>query len=71
MAVANINIKFAKESECSLLLDFIRELALYEKRIDKVTATRENIYDIIFKRNLGKAIIAEINRIPAGFALFF
>ena len=71
MISANINIRFAQENDCALLLDFIKELALYEKRPDSVIATEENIYDIVFKRNIGKAIIAEVNNEPVGFALFF
>ncbi|MBM3700905.1 MAG: GNAT family N-acetyltransferase [Actinobacteria bacterium] len=71
MTSLNINIRFAKETECALLVDFIKELAIYEKRLASVKATEENIYDIVFKRNIGQAIIAEANNEPVGFALFF
>jgi len=71
MKLLNINIRFAKETDCGLLLNFIKELALYEKRLDSVIATEENIYDLVFKRNIGQAIIAEANKEPVGFALFF
>ncbi|MBN1298673.1 MAG: GNAT family N-acetyltransferase [Actinobacteria bacterium] len=71
MAYENINIRLARKKDCGLLLDFIKELALYEKRLESVKATREDIRDIVFKRKIGRAIIAEYEKNAAGFALFF
>ncbi len=71
MTSLHVKIRFAEETDCALLLDLIKELALYEKRLDSVISTEENIYDIVFKRKIGQAIIAEKDQEPLGFALFF
>jgi len=67
----NLNIRLANENDCALLLDFIKELALYEKRLESVTANEKDIYDLLFLKKTAQAIIAELNKEPAGFALFF
>jgi len=64
-------IRLAQERDTSLLLDFIRRLADYEKRLHEVTATEEDVKSVIFGRKIAEAIIAEYNGEPAGFAIFF
>lgn len=64
-------IRIAQEKDTALLLDFIRRLADYEKRPHEVTATEEDIRDVIFGRKIAEAIIAEHGDKPAGFAIFF
>jgi GNAT superfamily N-acetyltransferase len=64
-------IRPAQERDTALLLDFIRRLADYEKRLHEVTATEEDIKSVIFDRKIAEAIIAEYKGNPAGFAIFF
>ena len=71
MISANVNIRFAQENDCALLLDFIKELALYEKRLECVSANEKDIFNLIFQKKHAHAIIAGVNKEPAGFALFF
>jgi GNAT superfamily N-acetyltransferase len=64
-------IRAAQESDTGLLLDFIRRLADYEKRLHEVTAKEEDIRSVVFDKKIAEAIIAEFNGKPAGFAIFF
>jgi GNAT superfamily N-acetyltransferase len=64
-------IRTAQESDTAVLLDFIRRLADYEKRLHEVTATEEDIRSVVFGKKVAEAIIAEHEGIPAGFAIFF
>jgi GNAT superfamily N-acetyltransferase len=64
-------IRPAQESDTAILLDFIRRLADYEKRLKEVTATEEDITNVIFGKKIAEAIIAEHEGKPAGFAIFF
>lgn len=64
-------IRPAQESDTAILLDFIKRLADYEKRLNEVIATEEDIRNVIFGKKIAEAIIAEHKKTPAGFALFF
>jgi GNAT superfamily N-acetyltransferase len=64
-------IRFADEKDASIILKFIKELALYEHLSDAVTATEERILTSIFVNKQAEVILGEENGIPVGFALFF
>lgn len=64
-------IRFAEEKDIGLILDFIKELADYEKLLHEVVATEEILMDSLFKRKAAEVIIGEHNGEPVGFALFF
>ncbi len=67
-----IQIRPAELTDCELILQFIRELAEYEKLLDRVVATPEKLRATLFgTRAYAEAIIGEINGVPRGFALFF
>lgn len=67
-----INIRFAKIDDTDLILNFIRELAIYEKLLDDVSANADLIRNALFsERKYAECIIAEYNHQPVGFALFF
>ena len=66
-----LKIRFAKEEDTGILLDFIKRLAVYEKRPESVKATNDDIRRTIFEKKIAEAIIAEYERKPAGFAIFF
>lgn len=67
----NFNIRFAVESDVKLILDFIKELADYEKLLHEVVATEEILRESLFERKAAEVIIAEYKGEPIGFALFF
>ncbi len=67
----NLKIRPAEENDSALILDFIKKLAGYEKKPDEVTATQEDISEVLFKKKIAEAIIAELDDIPVGFAIFF
>ncbi len=64
-------IRFAEEKDAALILQFIKELAEYEKMSALVTATLENIRESIFKKNQAEVILCEFEGTPVGFCLFF
>jgi GNAT superfamily N-acetyltransferase len=65
-------IRPAQASDCGLVLAFIRELAEYEKLLDRVQATEAKIREGLFgARPYAEAIIGEIDGAPCGFALYF
>lgn len=69
--IADFKLRFAEEKDAGLILGFIRELAEYEKMLDKVAATEENIRTSLFDRKVAEVVIGEYDGRPVGFALFF
>jgi len=66
-----VSIRFATEADCGLILQFIRELALYEKAPDAVVATEADLKRHGFgDKPQFEALIAELDGEPAGMALF-
>ncbi len=67
-----IRIRGARREDVPLILEFIRELAEYEKLSDEVVATETALERTLFgERRCAEALIAEAGEGPAGFALFF
>jgi len=70
--VSNLVLRLATESDCGLILKFIRDLAVYEKLDHTVIATEEAVRATLFgPRAYAEVILAEWDDRPAGFALFF
>jgi GNAT superfamily N-acetyltransferase len=67
----NVAIRPATIDDCGLILQFIRELALYEKAPEAVVATEAQLREHGFgPRPQFEAIIAALDGEPAGMALF-
>ncbi|MDA0339534.1 MAG: GNAT family N-acetyltransferase [Proteobacteria bacterium] len=67
-----ISIRNAVKDDGSSLLQFITELADYERMSDDVVATAPDISSALFgPRPCAEAVIAEWETQPVGFALFF
>lgn len=67
-----ITIRKAVPGDESAILNFIIELATYEKLAHEVVATTDHIRKTLFTENpKAFALIAEIDNAPAGFALYF
>lgn len=67
----NFTIRPAKETEASLILEFIKKLAAYEKCSDEVVADEATIYNSIFVEKAAEVLFAEEDGVVIGFALFF
>jgi hypothetical protein len=67
-----LHIQPAKIDDTALLRTMIRELADYEHELDRVTITEEDLARDGFGKNPRfRALIAEWDEQPAGYALFF
>jgi GNAT superfamily N-acetyltransferase len=67
-----LKVRAAQQTDVSLILALIRELAEYERAPDAVKATEESLLRDGFGENPRfRCIIAEYKGQPAGFALFF
>lgn len=63
--------RYAEEKDCALILQFIRNLAEYEKMLDEVVATEELLRKWLFERQKAEVIFACVDGKEVGFALFF
>ena len=67
-----ITIRAAISSDVSQVLEFIRELAEYEKLIHEVTVTQEALGLSLFgEKPYAEVLLAFVGEKPAGFCLFF
>ncbi|CAH0998764.1 hypothetical protein LEM8419_00112 [Neolewinella maritima] len=65
-------IRFATRADLPVILNFIRQLADYEKLAHEVTATEADLERTLFgEQPAAEVVIAEHEGAPAGFALFF
>lgn len=71
MGKENMEFRYAKREDCGLVLDFIRELAAYEKMSDQVVATPELLEEWIFDKQKAEVVFALEEGREVGFALFF
>ena len=70
-ASAPVAVRPATKTDVPLIYDLIRALAEYERAPDQVTGTPELLHRWLFgARPAAEALIAEVDRAPAGFALF-
>ena len=68
----NLVIRYAEEKDLDIILNLIKELAVYEKLSDEVTATKDILKENLFgERKYAEVLIAEYNGDAAGQALFF
>ena len=63
--------RFAEERDTSLILDFIKALAEYEKMSDLVVADENLLREWIFEKKKAEVIFAMEKGKEVGFALFF
>ena len=64
-------IRFAEEKDAATLVGLIRELAEYERMLDKVKATEELVRNSIFRCKAAEAIIGEYCGEAVAYAIFF
>ena len=68
---SSIDYRFASEEDVGLILQFIRELAEYEKMLSEVVATEALLHEWIFEKHKAEVIFALEDGREVGFALFF
>ena len=66
-----MTIRYAERKDCELILQFIKELADYEKMLNEVVATPEILEEWIFDKHKAEVIFAMEGDTEVGFALFF
>lgn len=72
MAATAMRIVTASERDVPLILEFIRELAAYEKHLDRVEATEARIRENLFGAQPAASVIfAFSGDKPVGFAVFY
>ena len=72
MSSGKLFIRQATEHDVPLLLDFIRAIAEYEKRLLEVVATEKSIRESLFgKQSTAEGLIAEHENEPVAFAVYF
>ena len=64
-----MSFRFAERRDTALILQFIRELADYEKMLDQVEATEELLEEWIFEKRKAEVIFVLEDGTEAGFAL--
>ena len=70
--MANFHIEAARPEDCGVILQFIRDLAEYERLLDQVVATEEDVRRELFgEKSVIRAVVAWEDETPVGFALYF
>jgi len=69
--MTEFSIRSAHPEDCSLILQFIKDLALYENMLDQVTATEGLLNEWIFGKKKAEVIFACEDGVEVGFAVFF
>jgi len=65
------SFRFAMKKDTELVLQFIKQLAVYEKMPDAVKYTKESLEDWMFKRQKGEAVFVLEDEKEVGFCLFY
>ena len=66
-----IEFRYAERKDVGLILQFIKELADYEKMLDQVVADEATLEEWIFDKQKAEVIFAMEKGEEVGFALFF
>ena len=66
-----LTFRFAEERDTPLILEFIRELADYERLLDQVVADEATLRDQLFEKRRAEVLFALEDGAEVGFALFF
>jgi GNAT superfamily N-acetyltransferase len=70
--IPQLILRFARETDAELILDFIQELAAYERLSHEVVTDVKGLRQSLFGgRQVAEVVIAEYGDHPAGMALFF
>ena len=68
----NFKIRPAHVDDVRIILELIRDLATYERAPDEVTATEEQLVDVLFgEQPTAEVLLAFEAKSPVGFAVYF
>jgi GNAT superfamily N-acetyltransferase len=69
---SDFEIRSAHVEDVPIILELIRDLATYERAPNEVTATEEQLVDVLFgQRPAAEVLLAFEEKSPVGFAVFF
>lgn len=68
---SELSFRYATRKDTSLILQFIKELADYEKMLNEVVADEKTLEKWIFDKQKAEVIFAIVDGKEIGFALFF
>ena len=69
---SDFKIRSAHLDDVPIILELIRDLATYERAPNEVTATEEQLVDVLFgERPAAEVLLAFERDTPVGFAIFF
>lgn len=66
-----LTFRYAERADISLILQFIKDLAAYEKMLDEVVADEATLEEWIFDQKKAEVLFAMEQEKEVGFALFF
>ena len=66
-----MEIRYAERKDTAIILNFIKDLAVYENMLDQVVATEELLGEWLFDKKAAEVIFAVEDGKEVGFALFF
>jgi GNAT superfamily N-acetyltransferase len=70
--ITHFQIRPASVQDVPVILQLIRDLATYERAPDQVSATEEQLADVLFgKRPAAEVLLAFEGKSPVGFAVYF
>ncbi|MEH6568231.1 MAG: GNAT family N-acetyltransferase [Halioglobus sp.] len=70
--MANIEIRPANASDCPAIMQFVRDLAIYETALHEVEATETDIHRALFgPEPKAFGLMCNVDGKPAGFAVYF
>ena len=67
----NIIIRKAQKEDINILFDLINGLALYEKRPQDMTGTKEQLSYWLFDKHIATALICEYHNTAIGYAIYY
>src|SRR5438552_11933413 len=68
----NLKMRTATRDDVAIILQLIRDLATYERAPEEVTATEEQLVDVLFsEKPAAEVVLAFAEDVPVGFAVFF
>lgn len=69
--MTDLTFEIAQRKDSPLILEYIKKLADYEKRLDEVVATESDIERWVFDEKQAEVIFAVLDGKVIGFALYF
>lgn len=69
--MSQVKFRYAEESDVTLILEYIKELADYEGLLNEVVATEQILHKWIFEKKSAEVLLGEVDGKPMGFALYF